>query len=127
MIGRVTVFANGKLISVGTKSIEQAESELERASSILQKYSLIKSCKITPKVRNIVSSINLLQKLSLATLSRILPRSMYEPEQFPALIYRIHDSIVALIFASGKVVVVGAKTVSELNQALFEIQQRIKK
>ena len=36
MIGRVTVFANGKSISVGTKSIKQAENELKKSGKILQ-------------------------------------------------------------------------------------------
>src|SRR5690349_15149101 len=49
MVGRVTVFASGKLISVGTKSPEQAEKELLKASKILRKYNLIKSYKIIPK------------------------------------------------------------------------------
>lgn len=123
MIGRVTVFASGKLISVGTKSPEQAEEELEIAVGILKKYRLIKSCKIEPKVRNIVSSTDLGNKVSQISLARRLPRSMYEPEQFPGLIYRIHDNVVSLIFASGKVIIVGAKSVEQLNNAYFEMKR----
>lgn len=115
MVGRVTVFGNGKLISVGTKSPEQAEKELKKAVKILRKYKLAKSSKITPKVRNIVSRFDLKRKLPIETLARTLPRSMYEPEQFPGLVYRIKDSCVALLFASGKVVIVGAKSIEEIN------------
>lgn len=91
----------------------------------MTKYKLIKSCKILPQVRNIVSNAFLGKSAKLNDLARTLPRSIYEPEQFSGLIYRIHGSIVALIFASGKVIIAGAKTLEELNLAFFEIQQRI--
>lgn len=126
MIGRVTVFRNGKLISVGTKSPEQAEKELRVASKILQKYKLAKSAKIIPNVRNIVSRFDLGKKLHIEILARTLPKCMYEPEQFAGLIYRIQDSCVALLFASGKGVIVGAKSIEEINSAYFEINLRVK-
>ena len=124
MIGRVTVFGNGKLISVGTKSSEQAEKELRKASRILQKYKLSKSVKITSQVRNTVARFDLGKKLHILTLARTLPKCMYEPEQFTGLIYRIQDSCVALLFASGKGMIVGAKTIEEINTAFFDIKSR---
>jgi len=53
---------------------------------------------------------------------------MYEPEQFPGLIYRVNEpKVVFLLFASGKIVCTGAKkqediyiAVEDLNQALVE-------
>ena len=125
MIGRVTVFASGKLISVGTKSPKQAKDELEKACKILKQYKLINSYKIDPQIRNMVSSAFLGKTVSLNKLARTLPRSMYEPEQFPGLIYKIQNSVTALIFASGKIIVAGAKTFSELNNAFYEISNRI--
>jgi len=125
MTGRVTVFANGKLISVGTKSIEQAISELKKASKILQNYGLSKTKKITPKVRNIVANYVLENPVHIEKLARTLLRSMYEPEQFPGIIFRIQGSVVAIIFASGSVVLVGSKSYEELNSAFFELIQRI--
>ncbi len=125
MIGRVTVFASGKLISVGTKSPSQAYSELREASKILQAYGFSKRVKITPLVRNIVANYNTNQKIDLEKFARILPRSMYEPEQFPAIIYRIHNTATSLIFSSGKIVIVGSKSYEELNNALFELIKRL--
>jgi len=124
MIGRVTVFRSGKLISVGTKSPKQAEKELRKASRILQKYKLSKSVKIFPQVRNIVSRFDLKRKLDIEKLVRILPKSMYEPEQFPGLIYRIQDSCSSLLFASGKGVIVGAKSIEEINSAFWDIKTK---
>jgi len=125
MTGRVTVFASGKLISVGTKTPEQAYAELKKTGEILKNYKLIGSFKIIPKVRNIVARFNIGKNIPLERLARTLPRSMYEPEQFPGLIFRIQDSLVSLIFASGKGVLVGAKSINELNQGLYEINRWI--
>lgn len=126
MIGRVTVFGNGKLISVGTKSPKQAEKELKKATTILQNYNLIKKSKIIPNVRNIVGIFNLGKKINIEKLARTMPRSMYEPERFAGLVFRIQGSLTALIFASGKGILVGGKTISELNHGLFEVKRWIK-
>ena len=49
---------------------------------------------------------------------------MYEPEQFPGLIYRMDEpKVVILIFATGKLVVTGAKKEAEVYRAV-EILQR---
>jgi len=125
MIGRVTVFGNGKLISVGTKSPDEAVLELKKTSKILQNYGLINHYKISPKVRNIVANGIITTKIDLHHFARVLPHCIYEPEQFSGLIYRIKDSIVALIFASGKIILVGSKTIKELNSAFFELKQRL--
>lgn len=123
MVGRVTVFASGKLISVGTKSPEQAFLELKKAGKILKNYKLIASFKISPKIRNIVARFNIGKRIPLEHLARIMPKSMYEPEQFPGLIFRIQDSLVALIFSSGKGVLAGGKTINELNRGFYEINR----
>ncbi len=126
MIGRVTVFRSGKLISVGTKSPKESEKELRKASRILQKYKLVKPKKIIPQVRNIVGRYDLKRKLDIEKLARTLPKSLYEPEQFAGLIYRLQGSCVVLLFTSGKGIIVGAKTIKEVNEAFFEIDTRTK-
>ena len=61
-------------------------------------------------VQNIVASINLGGRIHLEQAARTLPRSMYEPEQFPGLIHRMLDpKTVILLFSSGKLVCTGAK------------------
>lgn len=125
MVGRVTVFGSGKLISVGTKSPEQSIEELNKAMKILVKYKLAKLVKLIPNVQNIVARYDLGGTTPLEKLVRTLPKSMYEPEQFPGIVYRIKDSTVTLLFASGKGVLVGAKSLEDLNSAYFEIKSRI--
>jgi len=125
MNGRVTVFRSGKLISVGTKSPDQAEKELKKAGKILLDYKLIHKFRIEPKIRNIVGGFDLQKNIALIKLARTMPKSIYEPDQFPGLIFRIQDSLVALVFASGKGVLVGGKSFVELNQGLYEVERWI--
>ena len=123
MIGSVTIFRNGKMISTGTKSPDQSFKELRKAMKILKGYGLVKSCKLTPLTRNIVAITDFKKPIHIEKLARTLPKSMYEPEQFPGLIYRIQDSVVALIFSSGKVVIVGSKSIKDINSAYFHLDQ----
>ena len=124
MTGRVTVFKNGKMISVGTRSPAQAKMELRKACKILEQHKLSRPVRIISQVRNIVSKFDLKRTLPIENLARTLPRCIYEPDQFPGLIYRIQGSCVALIFASGKGVIVGAKSINETNSAFFEVKLR---
>ena len=51
---------------------------------------------------------------------------MYEPEQFPGLIYRMDDpKVVILIFATGKLVVTGAKKEAEVSIAIAKLQETL--
>jgi len=125
MKGKVSVFKSGKMISIGTKNPDDAKKELRKVSRILQKHKFSKPVKIYPQVRNIVAGFNLNRKLPIEKLARTFPRCMYEPDQFPALIYRIQNSCTSLIFSSGKGIIVGAKSLEEINFAFFEIKSRI--
>ena len=124
MVGIVSVFENGKLVSLGTKSPEQAVEELNKACKILQKYKLSKDVKIFPEIQNIVVNFDMKRKVHIEKLARTLPKCMYEPEQFAGLIYRMPKSCVGWIFASGKGIIVGTKSINEINSAFFEINER---
>ena len=74
------------------------------------------------EIQNIVASASLGGKIHLELAARVLPRSMYEPEQFPGLIHRMLDpKTVILLFASGKLVCTGAKKESEVYRAVHNL------
>ena len=53
-------------------------------------------------------------------------RMIYEPEQFPGLIYRMENpKAVILIFSSGKLVCTGAKKEEEVHQAVMKLRQEL--
>ena len=68
------------------------------------------------------------RKLNLNNLTFHLPfdKVEYEPEQFPGLIYRLdYPKVVCLIFSSGKMVITGARTKSDLFEAVQFIQDEL--
>ena len=71
------------------------------------------------QVENVVASSDIGQELDLETLSEDLAATDYDPDNFPGLVYRMHDpKAAALIFRSGKVVCTGAKSVDDVTTAL---------
>lgn len=104
------IFRTGKMVCTGAKSEEMA---IKAVNTVIQK---LRKSRIKIKndaliiIQNIVASINLGGKIHLEKAAKTLPRSMYEPEQFPGLIHRmLEPKTVMLLFASGKLVCVGAK------------------
>lgn len=66
---------------------------------------------IVPVLQNIVATVNLETRLELKTIALHARNAEYNPKRFAAVIMRIRDpKTTALIFASGKMVVTGAKS-----------------
>ncbi|MEX1054047.1 MAG: TATA-box-binding protein, partial [Nitrosopumilaceae archaeon] len=122
------IFSSGKMVCTGAKSEEQA---IKAVRSVVQK---LRKGKIKIKkdpvitIQNMVASVNLGGKVHLERAARSLPRSMYEPEQFPGLIHRMLDpKTVILIFASGKLVCTGAKKESDVYRAVHNLHTMLEK
>ncbi len=116
------IFRTGKMVCTGAKSEELAIKAVNIVVQRLRKgkIKIKKDAVIT--VQNIVSSINLGGKIHLEKAARTLPRSMYEPEQFPGIIHRMVDpKTVILVFASGKLVCTGAKKESDVYRSVHNL------
>jgi transcription initiation factor TFIID TATA-box-binding protein len=87
------LFRSGKMVCTGSKSEEMARKAVKKVIQQLRKGKIIIKNEATVTVQNIVSSINLGGRVALEQASRTLPRSMYEPEQFPGIIHRMVDSL----------------------------------
>jgi transcription initiation factor TFIID TATA-box-binding protein len=115
------IFRTGKMVCTGAKS----EMAIKAVNTVVQKLrkgkvKIKKDAVIT--VQNIVAAINLGGKIHLEKAARTLPRSMYEPEQFPGLIHRMLDpKTVLLLFASGKLVCTGAKKESDVYRSVHNV------
>ena len=105
------LFSTGKMVCTGSKSEQMAKKAVKIVVQKLRKEGIKIKKDAVVTVQNIVSSINLGGRVHLEQAARTLPRSMYEPEQFPGVIHRMLDpKTVILIFSSGKLVCTGAKT-----------------
>ncbi len=113
------LFRTGKMVCTGAKSEEIARKAVKKVVQLLRKGKIKIKNEATVTIQNIVASINLGGKVHLEQAARSLPRSMYEPEQFPGLIHRMLDpKTVILIFSSGKLVCTGAKTEKDVYRSV---------
>ncbi|PSN89950.1 TATA-box-binding protein [Candidatus Marsarchaeota G2 archaeon OSP_D] len=120
------IFSSGKMVCTGAKSEEDVKKTVKQIVSALENKGIIKDAKPDYKIQNVVASANLYAEINLESLALLLDNVLYEPEQFPGLIYRMSDpKVVLLIFSSGKMVCTGAKREEEVRQAVEKIYAKL--
>jgi len=116
------IFSTGKMICTGAKSGKESRRAIMKVVKELKKDGIIIISKPDFKVVNIVASASLGGKVDLEKAVTTLRKTMYEPEQFPGLIYRMDEpKVVILIFASGSLVVTGAKQEQDVYDAVHKL------
>ena len=125
MTGKVSIFSSGKMISAGARSESQAFQELEVAMNFLVKRNLIEKVNLCPKTENLVAVANFNGTIDLEKFSEKL-KVIYEPEQFPGAILRLEEPFKTsiLIFSSGKTVITGLKSQTQI-QPTIKILKRL--
>ena len=120
------IFGSGKMVCTGTKSEREASKAAMKVVDELKRNGIVILSKPEIQVQNIVSSVGLGGYIDLEKVTYSLKRTMYEPEQFPGLIYRMEDpKVVILIFTSGKLVCTGAKKETEVHRAIAKLQETL--
>ena len=113
------IFTTGKMVCTGAKSAKMAISAVRKVVRELRKEGFIIKRRPKIKIVNIVGTANVGGKVDLEAAAAIMDNIMYEPEQFPGLIYRIQEpKVVMLIFSSGKTVITGGKTREQVEEAV---------
>lgn len=122
------IFSSGKMVCTGAKSEELSKDAAKKYSKAIKKVGFDVNMQDF-KIQNIVGSCDVGFPISLESLSHAHDKfSTYEPELFPGLIYRMATpKIVLLIFASGKIVLTGAKNKSDITDAFENIYPVLKK
>ncbi len=116
------IFNSGKMVCTGAKSEKEAHRAVMTVVKELKKGGIIIISKPEFKVQNIVASVSLGGKVDLEQAVSKLVKTMYEPEQFPGLIYRMDEpKVVILIFASGNLVCTGAKKEQDVYDAVHKL------
>jgi transcription initiation factor TFIID TATA-box-binding protein len=116
------IFSTGKMVCTGARSGKQSRTAILKVVKELKKVGIIILSKPDFKVVNIVASASLGGKVDLEKTVVTLRKTMYEPEQFPGLIYRMDEpKVVILIFASGNLVVTGAKVEQDVYDAVHKL------
>jgi len=116
------IFGSGKMVCTGAKSEKMARNAVNKVVEELKNNGIVILGKPQITIQNIVASANLHGKIDLETAADIMENVMYEPEQFPGLIYRMREpKVVMLLFASGKLVCTGAKYEGMVQEAVEKL------
>ena len=120
------IFNSGKMVCTGAKSEKESKRAVLKVVKELKKSGIIIIGKPEMKIQNIVASANLAGLIDLERSAYSLGKTMYEPEQFPGLIYRMGvPKVVILLFASGKLVCTGAKHEEDVYEAVTKLHETL--
>ena len=120
------IFTSGKMVCTGAKSEQMSRNAVKTVVTKLRKGGIKVKKDAIVDIQNIVASINLGGRIHLEQAARTLPRSMYEPEQFPGLIHRMIDpKTVILLFSSGKLVCTGAKKEEDVYRSVNNLHSSL--
>jgi transcription initiation factor TFIID TATA-box-binding protein len=118
------IFSSGKMVCTGAKSEKESRRAVMTVVKELKKGGIIIVSRPDLKVVNIVASVRLGGKVDLEKAVSTLGKTMYEPEQFPGLIYRMDEpKVVILIFASGNLVCTGGKKEQDVYDAVHKLHR----
>ncbi|MHA2061795.1 MAG: TATA-box-binding protein [Candidatus Sifarchaeia archaeon] len=118
------IFSTGKMVCTGAKSEKLARSAIKKVVRELKNNGIIVLGKPVIIIQNIVASANLQNKVDLETTADLLDNVMYEPEQFPGLIYRMREpKTVLLVFTTGKIVSTGSKSKKIVHESVNKLYE----
>jgi transcription initiation factor TFIID TATA-box-binding protein len=121
----VPFYRSGKASITGSNSPEHFRKTAERVNELMREL-LEFDYEPTTEIKNVVAvtEIDSLPQLETIAIELGLKHTEYEPEQFPALIYR-SENAVFLIFASGKIVCTGVADIKRIPSVIDNLTEQI--
>jgi len=120
------MFNSGKIISMGTRSIRQAKKAILNGVKELQSTGTVILNEPKIEIQNMVACADLRTRIDLEDIATKLTRTIYEPENFPGLIYMMDEpKVTLLLFTTGKVVCAGAKSEAAICSAIVKMRQTL--
>ena len=116
------IFSTGKMVCTGARTGAESRRAILKVVKELKNSGIIIPSKPSFKVVNMVASASLGGMIDLEKVAYTLNKTMYEPEQFPGLIYRmVEPKVVILLFSTGKLVCTGAKKEQDVYDAVHKL------
>lgn len=119
------IFASGKIVVTGAKSESQSRLASRKFAKVVYKCGFDKARFNNFKIHNLVATCSLSFRVNLVRFAHSQAHYkfiQFEPELFPALVYRmLSPKVTLLVFANGRVVVQGAKLREEIDVAFSNI------
>jgi transcription initiation factor TFIID TATA-box-binding protein len=124
----ILIFSTGKMVCTGARSEKQAKQAVQKVVRELKNNGILIMRRPSIKVVNIVASVNLGGRIDLERTTYMLDRTMFEPEQFPGLIYRMDEpKVVFLLFMSGKCVCTGARSEEDVYASVIKVRDQLER
>jgi transcription initiation factor TFIID TATA-box-binding protein len=122
------IFSTGKMVCTGARSEQQAKQAVRKVVKELKNHGIIIMKHPIITVVNIVASVNLGGRIDLERTTYMLDRTLFEPEQFPGLIYRMDEpKVVFLLFTSGKCVCTGARREEVVYASVIKMRDQLER
>jgi len=121
----VAFYKSGKFL-ITAKSFEQVDKNVKHVLSKLEKIGIsTKDWKL--EIHNLVigDSVNLPCTVEKLVANMDAKKSSFEPEQFPALIYK-DWGVSFLLFSTGKVILTGSKNLEQAEDAMERFRQLLR-
>lgn len=122
----IIMFASGKITSVGSRSEEigrkSIKNEVAEIGHIMGEEVALGS--ITTE--NVVVKSDVGCQLDIMKLAAYSSKAKYEPSKFPGVIYTLRSKVKVLIFTSGKIILVGAKSENQAKSSMYKIHSMLK-
>jgi len=118
------IFRTGNMVCTGAKSTKLARRAVRTVIRQLKKGGIIILGKPEITIQNVVATADMDGGIDLVKTVDVMRNGnvMYEPEQFPGIIYRMAEpKVVMLLFSSGKIVITGARSGKEAQEAAEKI------
>ncbi len=120
------ILCTGKMVCTGAKCEKDVKRAVRKIVKSLNKAGIRIRGRPAITIQNVVACGSLGVPVDLERAVMTLENSMYEPEQFPGLIHRMKDpKTVVLLFASGKIVITGAKFEEQVPEAAMKVMNRL--
>lgn len=121
----VAFYRSGRCSIAGCESVEHFETIVEQVNSVMSDL-LEFQYEPSVEVSNIVATADIGSKIPLEALILELgmEQTEYEPEQFPALMYRDSEYVV-LVFSSGKLLCTGLTDLRDVSNAIERMTSQI--
>ena len=122
----ILVFSTGKMVITGLRDGSEALKVVEKVIKNIKKTG-IKVMNPEINIVNIVASGDLHTNIDLNMAAIVLENTMYEPEVFPGIIYRMQEpKAVFLIFSTGRIVCTGARQKEIVKEAIFKLSNQVR-
>ena len=120
------IFCTGKMVCTGAKCEKDVKRTVRKIVKSLNKAGIRIRGRPAITIQNVVACGSLGVPVDLERAVMTLENCIYEPEQFPGLVYRMKDpKTVVLIFGSGKIVITGAKCKEQVPEVARRVMDRL--